>query len=80
MDNIAKIAFVDGKYQNSIILHALDDRLRSELRKHFELAAKPVIDEMINNAMKDFEIGVQQYRNPMELYDTVHFILTDRRK
>lgn len=71
--------FMSEEIKSRIIVEALKSNLRDKLRNHFLEQAKPVIEEMVKDCMADFEVGIKQYMNPMELQTTINFILTDKR-
>ncbi len=72
--------YLDEKLESKIILEALNSKLKDELRLHFAKQAEPVIEDMVKKVMVDLQTGIQMYRNPMHLHDTVNIILTDKRE
>jgi hypothetical protein len=67
------------EYASRSMLHGLHQALRESLREKFQQEADKVITEAIDSTMKEFEVVINEYRNPMQMKDIVEVILKDRR-
>jgi hypothetical protein len=62
------------------MLKGLHDALAEELRRGFEAAAKPVIDEAVAETMKNFELSINQFLDPSRMAHIIEVVLRDRRE
>lgn len=65
---------------NTLFLQrALTNHVKNELREFFKEQAKPVIEEMVEEAIKDLQTEIETYRNHIAFENIVKVILVDKR-
>lgn len=59
-----------------VLVEALTDHLRAKLRDHFEKAAKPIIDDLIEQSIREMRIQADAYRSPSYFGTEIHYHIT----
>jgi hypothetical protein len=67
------------EYQEGLLAKVLEQHMRQKLREFFTEAAKPVIEEMVLQAVADLKVTVEAHRNDFHMHDLINVILTDKR-
>lgn len=78
MGQISNFSFGAGGADEAM-LDGLKYHVRIALRKKFEEAAAPIINDAVEEAMKEFEVTLKSYRDFQYMRDVVEVILTDKR-
>ncbi|MBY5581843.1 hypothetical protein [Rhizobium leguminosarum] len=73
------ITSLQQNYAAEAMREGLNQRLRSQLREGFEAAAKPIIDEAVEQAFASLQTAVQSYYEPQHMRGVVELILQDKR-
>lgn len=65
---------------NTLFLNkALTNHVRNELREFFKEQAKPIIEDMVEEAIKDLQTDIEVYRNQLAFENIVRVMLVDKR-